>query len=56
MDVNAQTNSQAHGRMSPFRWDTSTQLAVAVGVALLVALALHVKFNAGVNAGVRVGK
>ncbi len=54
MDVNAQTDSQAHGRMSPFRWDTSTQLAATVGLALLVALLLHVKFNAA--AGVRVGK
>lgn len=54
MDVSAQKDTQAHGRMSPFRWDTSTQLAVTVAVALLVAVILHVKFNA--SAGVRVGK
>jgi|HubBroStandDraft_1064217.scaffolds.fasta_scaffold195087_2 uncharacterized membrane protein YgaE (UPF0421/DUF939 family) len=54
MDVNAQVDSRAHGKNSPFRWDTSTQLAVAVGLALLIAVVLHVKFNA--SAGVRVGK
>lgn len=54
MDVNAQTDTNAHGRMSPLRWDTSTQLAVTVGIALLIAIALHIKFNA--SAGVKVGK
>jgi hypothetical protein len=54
MDVNAQKDSQAHGKMSPFRWDTDTQLALTVGIALLVAVALHIKFNA--SAGVRVGR
>lgn len=54
MDVNAQTDSNAHGRMSPLRWDTSTQLAATVGVALLIAILLHIKFNA--SAGVRVGR
>ena len=55
MDVNAANSNQTgHGRMSPVRWDTSTQLATAVGVALLVAILLHIKFNA--SAGVRVGK
>jgi len=57
MDVNAANSNQTgHGRMSPFRWDTSTQLAATVGVALLVAILLHIKFNAGANVGVRVGK
>ena len=56
MDVNAQndTSRQAHGRMSPFRNDTSTQLAIAVGLALLVAVALHIKFSGAV--GVKVGR
>jgi hypothetical protein len=40
--------------MHPFRWDTSTQLALTVGIALLVAILLHVKFKGAV--GVSVGK
>jgi len=52
MDV--PTSTQGHGKMSPFRWDTSTQLAVVVGLALLVAILLHVKFKGAV--GVSVGK
>jgi hypothetical protein len=58
MDVNAQndTSRQAHGRMSPFRNDTSTQLAIAVGLSLLVAVALHVKFNTSASVGVKVGR
>lgn len=53
MDVPA-SNASAHGKMSPARWDTSTQLALTVGLALLVAILLHVKFNA--SAGIGVGK
>jgi hypothetical protein len=55
MDVNAQTDSNAHGRMSPFRWDTSTQLAATVAVALFIAIVLHVKFNSGASVGLKVG-
>lgn len=51
MDKPANTDS-AHGKMSPFRWDTSTQLAVIVGAALLLALVLHVKVKGGVSASV----
>lgn len=53
MDVPA-NSSNGHGKMSPFRWDTSTQLALTVGIALLVALLLHVKFKGAV--GVSAGK
>ena len=48
MDVPA-NSANGHGKMSPFRWDTSTQLAVTLGIALLVALLLHVKFKGGVS-------
>jgi hypothetical protein len=56
MDVNAQVDSNAHGRMSPFRWDTSTQLAATVGAALLIAILLHIKFKGSVSAGIKAGR
>jgi hypothetical protein len=54
MDTAATGTSAAHGKMGPFRWDASTQLALIVGLALLVAILLHVKF--GIKGGVSVGK
>jgi len=42
-------SSNGHGKMSPFRWDASTQLAVAVGLALIVALLLNIKVKGGVS-------
>jgi hypothetical protein len=53
-DVPANSASAAHGKMGPFRWDTSTQLAVIVALALLVAVMLHVKF--GIRGIASVGK
>lgn len=38
--------------MSPFRWDTSTQLALTVFIALVIAVVLHVKFKGGISASV----
>ena len=54
MDV--PTSTQGHGKMSPLRWDTSTQLALTVGLALLVAILLHIKFKGSIGASVGVGK
>jgi hypothetical protein len=54
MDTPASSATAAHGKMGPFRWDTSTQLALIVGLALLVAVMLHVKF--GIRGTASIGK
>jgi hypothetical protein len=54
MDVPASGTQAAHGKMGPFRWDTSTQLALMVGLALLIAILLHVKF--GIRGTASIGK
>jgi hypothetical protein len=54
MDIPANNAAAAHGKNHLFRWDTSTQLALTLGIALLIAILLHVKFKGAV--GVSVGK
>lgn len=51
MDVPANSARAAHGRMGPFRWDSSTQLALIVFIALVVAILLHVRFKGAVSVG-----
>lgn len=51
MDVPADTARAGHGKMSPFRWDTSTQLATLVAIALVAAVALNMRLKAQVKIG-----